>query len=152
MLHMPITSFADVSQLWQYIFNKNSLQSSMWPTALEYTHSTSLVYALEQICLPHCTCMSDCTSVVYILTPHYCIYPLKINNYNIYLPYYYKILTNNKCTPQMSKISHLPILLDMHIWGKNSNIYICHIWKWSHQWCSQNHCTHDMYDSNAGQW
>ena len=52
----------------------------MLPGALVYTHSTLLGYAPNQIWLPHCTYMFQCTSsVVNIQTLHSCTHPLKIN-------------------------------------------------------------------------
>ena len=59
----------------------NSMQSTMSPQALVYIHFTLLTYAPEQICLLHCIYMSHYpTTLVYIQTPHYCIYICKTSN------------------------------------------------------------------------
>ena len=63
--HMPNTLCADIRQWCQYIhIIWILLQSIMWPKALVCIHFTLLTYAPEQICLPHCTCMSHCTTTV----------------------------------------------------------------------------------------
>ena len=41
-----------------YILYMNSLQWTILPAALVYTSPTLLEHAPEQICLPHCTCLS----------------------------------------------------------------------------------------------
>ena len=63
MPHMPITSCANMGQLRQYIYPLWAHCNQQCDQVHWYTlHSTSLVYALEQICLPHWTCMFHCTS------------------------------------------------------------------------------------------
>ena len=52
MQYMPITSYADIRKLCQYIY------LTILSGALVYIHLTLLVYAPEQICLPQCTYMS----------------------------------------------------------------------------------------------
>ena len=62
-----------------YIHHMNSLQSIMWGGALVHIHFTLQAYAPKQICSPHWTWMSHCTSTVaYIQTPHYCTHPSEI--------------------------------------------------------------------------
>ena len=105
-----------------YIPHTNSLKSIMWPKALVSIHFTLLAYAPEQICLPHCTYRSHCTSpVVYIYTPHYCTHQSVISN--IYLPYYCKICATNKYAPQVPYMCQIPKVLDVPQWGKYTNIY-----------------------------
>ena len=43
----------------------NSMQSAVWPEALAYIHFTLLTYVPEQICLLHCTYLSNCTTTVF---------------------------------------------------------------------------------------
>ena len=80
---------------------------------------------LWKICLPHCTFMFHCTSyVVYIWAVHYCTHPSKSINYNIYLPYYYKLCATNGYASQIPYVCHMPNILDVQQWGKNYNIYV----------------------------
>ena len=77
----------------------------MWPTALVYIHFTLLAYAPKQICLQHCPGISHGTfNVGFTYSPNYCIHPLKVNNYKIYLPYYCKICYRNIYAPQLPYI------------------------------------------------
>ena len=42
----------------------NPMQSTMSPQTPVYIHCTLLTYALEQLCLTHCICMSHCTTTI----------------------------------------------------------------------------------------
>ena len=90
-----------------YMPHMNSLHSTIWPGALVYIHFT------------------------YMKTPHYCTIHWKSINCNIHLPCYCKIWATYRYALQMPQISHMPKLLNMHLRGKNANI-----WSYSHQWYS----------------
>ena len=81
--HMPISSCADIKQLCLTIYSAiNNVTRSTTIHVSHYSHMSP-----KKISLTHCTYMSHCTStVVYILTPHYCTHPSKINKCNIYFP------------------------------------------------------------------
>ena len=63
MPHMQISSSAHGTAISVYKPHMKSLQSTVCPGTLVYIHFT-LAYTPEQICLPHCTLRSYCTTTV----------------------------------------------------------------------------------------
>ena len=86
---MPVPLCAHEAIMSVHLPYMNLLKSIMCPGKLVNIHSTLLSHGSDKICLLHCTSMTNCTStVVYILTLHYCTHPSKIKKKtNIYLPY-----------------------------------------------------------------
>ena len=85
-----------------------------------YIHFTLMVYAPEQICLPHCTYMYHCTAtVVYIKTPHKSHITYKTGTYMFYLPWYIHLCSSSSIPIKYHKCK----LYDVHWWGKYAKIY-----------------------------
>ena len=114
----------------------------MWPGALLYIGSTLLVYTPEQICLPHCTSMSQCIRLHYSLhiDPTLLHTVTKLSK----LQHLFTILLQYMCEQQMypSNATNTPHaqITQLAFMGEVCQ-YVCHIWSCSYQWCSQNCCT-----------
>ena len=119
--HMPISSYAHETTMSVYMPYMSSMQSTMWPGTLAYIHFTLLAYDLVTLCLSHCTYMSHYTStVVYIVTPYYCICksknPETFNYHNIAM---------NVPTRNVLQMPQMPINSCAH--ERNKSIYMPHM-------------------------
>ena len=91
---MPISSCTHMRQLSVYIHNMNSVQSTVSPQTLVYIYFTLLTNVSEQICLPHCICMSYCITTVVYIRLHFTAYISKTSKavgfeLNSNMPMYY---------------------------------------------------------------
>ena len=109
-----------------YMLHNDLLQSTMWPGTLVWMHFTFLAYAIEKICLPNHTYMSNCTTtMVYIQTQHYCTCKSK-KIYKLHL--LITMLLPYMCQKQIyrSQIPHacqICTLDPVQIWYNYVNIY-----------------------------
>ena len=131
----------------------NLLQSTIRPWKLVYINFKLLALDSEQICILHCIQRSHCTAtVVYIQTPHSCIYKLKQQQQGaifiyhataIFLPTYMPsnatIYANQfmftwdnyvsiHASFEMSEMDSVNGSTDIsHYWHIPLNKYVCHI-------------------------
>ena len=100
-----------------------------------------VVYSPVQICLPHCTNMSPCTSTgTYLLTPHCCTLPSKINK----LQHLFIIMLQNMYQPQICPSDAICMPSVQITWcALMGEVYqcICHAWTHWHQPYDKECCT-----------
>ena len=142
MSHMPITSCAHETIMSVYIPHMNALQWLVWPGPLVYIKSTLLVYAnwtnkhvtLHMYVPLHSFCRLP-------VDPRFMNSPAK-NQLNSSFIYHttakYVPATNMTLTCHIYTL-HAQITQHASMWEVCQ--YICYIWSFSHQCCSQNRCT-----------